>query len=396
MIKNSVCAGKQTICVLGADGSEVGSTYPRRAAGLVKKGRACYVNDFTIRLDMSDAIHNSEVIKMDNNMNIQAEAKTEDKKVLKLYFDARSWKFNRDCNHNVGGRSFMEGPDGELGEAYMIGDWGNNWTEIVSETLLLPKHTDCSLVFWLNGGENDRNDEVCRFEVVLNNDYEQRFTYNLNRNYIRPLKKLNGWELYEIPFRTLDNEYTQLRFVAQRAYTTVMAAADPSAYAHLSDTPDPFEEVRPQRHNLIFAGGFPKNNCWYSTEQMMKKHGIKMEDAAKHGIRVTSAGVFRVTAGMPVQAAGESQIQLEQIWKKMDEVTKACEEIQSLHSGDFINRLRGALEDAIAGEDDVDEIVDRVVDEVEAAMSNRVEDVRDALEGLAGQMGEIKDTLLDE
>ncbi|MDE7211767.1 MAG: hypothetical protein K2O03_10035, partial [Lachnospiraceae bacterium] len=176
MTKNEVCAGRQTIRVFGPDGSEVGSTYPKRAAGLVKKGRACYVNDFTIRLNMSDTIQNSEVIKMDNNMNIETGSKQEENKVFKLYFNARDWKFNRDCGQNVGGRSFMEGPDGGLAEAYMIGDWQYNWTEIVSETLMLPKFTDCSLTFWLNGGENDRNDEVCRFEVILNNDYEQRYT----------------------------------------------------------------------------------------------------------------------------------------------------------------------------------------------------------------------------
>ena len=259
MTKNNVCTGGKTVRVIAADGSEVGSTYQKRAVGLVKKGRACFVNDFTIRLDMSDTIQKSEVIEMDH-MNIEAGNGQKENKVYKLYFNARNWKFNRDCNHNVGCRSFMEGPDGVLAEAYMIGDWGyNNWTEIVSETLLLPKNTDCSLTFWLNGGENDRNDEVCRFEIIFNNEYEQRYIYNLNRSYIKPLKKLNGWELYEIPFRTLDNEYAQMKFVAQKAYMTVMAAKDVSEYAHLADKPDLFEGERPQRHNLIFADGFPTN-----------------------------------------------------------------------------------------------------------------------------------------
>ncbi len=386
MTKNEVCAGRQTIRVFGPDGSEVGSTYPKRAAGLVKRGRACYVNDFAIRLNMSDTIQNSEVIKMDNNMNIETENKQEEKKVFKLYFNARDWKFNRDCSQNVGGRSFMEGPDKGLAEAYMIGDWQYNWTEIVSETLMLPKFTDCSLTFWLNGGENDRNDEVCRFEVILNNDYEQRYTYNLNRNYIQPLKKLNGWELYEIPFQTRDNEYTQLKFVAQRAYMTVMTAKDASEYAQFEDNPDPFESERPQRHNLIFDDGFPKNS-WYSTDALQKKHGL-----AKGGETFRENGT-----GCSIVFGGDDSAQMKDIWKKMDDVTEACESIGNFDAEEFIGRLRNSLLEALSDRDDVedvDELVDRVADEVQDALADSVDDIRDAIEELSDQMEELKDNLL--
>ncbi len=107
MTKNNVCTGGKTVRVIAADGSEVGSTYQKRAVGLVKKGRACFVNDFTIRLDMSDTIQNSEVIEMDH-MNIEAGNGQKENKVYKLYFNARNWKFNRDCNHNVGCRSLWK------------------------------------------------------------------------------------------------------------------------------------------------------------------------------------------------------------------------------------------------------------------------------------------------
>lgn len=401
MTKNGVCAGRQTIRVLSPDGSEVGSTYPKRAAGLVKKGRACYVNDFVIRLNMSDTIQISEVIKMDNNMNIETENRQEENKGLKLYFDARKWKFNRDCSKNVGGRSFMEGPDGELAEAYMIGDWGYNWTEIVSETLLLPKNTDCSLTFWLNGGENDHNDEVCRFEVIFNNDYEGRYTYNLNRNYIRPLKKLNGWELYEIPFKTLDNEYTQLKFVAQRAYMTVMAAKDFSAYAQFEDNPDPFESERPQRHNLIFEDGFPKNS-WYSTAALEKVHQ-NQSGGLKKGNMTPPLPPLPPSVdsgeGVHIVFGGSGQTQLDEIWRKMDDVTEACEEVGNFNAEEFIGRLRTTLEEALSGREDVedlDEIIDNVTDEVRDALSDSADEIRDALEELSDQMEELRDNLLED
>lgn len=284
--KNADSEEKKTVRVLDGDGNLIGLTYPKRAAGLVKKGRAYYVNDFIIRLSMSDAMlpngrQQSEVMKMDNHITIDSTKKETENQVLKLYFEPRKWSFNKDCRDNVGNRSFITGPDGVLAESYILGNWSSAWTEIVSETLLLPKNTDCSFTFWLNGGENDRNDEVCRFEVVFNNDHEQRLTYNLNRNYIHPVKKLNGWELYEIPFRTEDNEYTQLRFVAQRAYLTILAAKDVSAYADLPDTVDPFEGERPQRHNIIFTDGFPTNS-WYSTKALQEAH--KRNNAAIPGI----------------------------------------------------------------------------------------------------------------
>ena len=46
----------------------IGSTYPKRAAGLAKKGRARYVNDWDIRLNVSDVINFTEETKMDNNI----------------------------------------------------------------------------------------------------------------------------------------------------------------------------------------------------------------------------------------------------------------------------------------------------------------------------------------
>lgn len=278
--KNTDSEGKKTVRVLDEKGNQIGLTYPKRAAGLVKKGRAYYVNDFIIRLSMSDALlpdsrQKSEVMKMDNHITIDSTNKEAENQVFKLYFEPRKWFFNKSCEHNVGSRSFITGPDGVLAEGYMIGDWNwKNWTEIVSETFLLPKNTDCSFTFWLNGGENDRNDEVCRLDIVFDNNHEQRLTYNLNRNFIRPLKKLNGWELYEIPFRTGNNAYTELRFAAHKAYMTVLQAKDASAYEGFADNADPFEAERPQRHNIIFSDGYPANG-WYSTKALQEAHQIK-------------------------------------------------------------------------------------------------------------------------
>ena len=190
----------------------------------------------------------------------------------RLYFNARDWSFNQECESNKGERAFVTGIDGKLIEVYSLGNWGWDWTEIVSKQLTLQKNTEYVFSFWLNGGENDRNNEVCQLQILFNSDIKSALTYKLNRTYIKPVKRYMGWELYEIAFTTSDNEYTQIKFVAQAAFMIVMPAKDKEEYADLADEVDEFDGVRPQRHNMIFDDGWPKNT-WYSTMNLKKSGG---------------------------------------------------------------------------------------------------------------------------
>ncbi len=378
MTKNDAQA-KQTIRIFSADGEQIGTTYPKRAKGLVAKGRARYVNGSDICLIVSEVTDITEEPKMDNNITTNATAAQATEIVNKLYFSAREWHFNPDCEDNVGNRSFMQGPDGIINEAFMIGDWSWNWTEIVSGQLTLPKDTLHTFTFWLNGGENDRNNEVCRFEVVFNNDYENRYTYNLNRNFIKPLKKVNGWELYEIPFRTGNNEYTQLRFVAQGAYMTVLAAKDVPEYAELPDTTDPYEEYRPQRHNIVFNDGWP-NNTWYSTQRL----------EATHSPSKAAAQAPQNTADMIVQESRDTS--------SIDEITDAIEDIQSsindLHEFD-LTELREQLKNALAGNqflsaDDIQEIIENAMTDAESSIIIALNELNSSLEELNNTLDEMQ------
>ncbi len=318
MTKNESCEEKRTIRILSADGTQIGSTYPKRARGLVKKGRAQYVNDNDIRLTAPDVTDITEETKMDNNI-IVTENPVEEitEPVNRLYFCARDWSFNKECPNNTGSRSFMQGPDGIINEAYMIGNWDWDWTEIISKTLTLPKNTLHTFTFWLNGGENDRNDEVCRFEIIFNNDVDNRYTYNLNRNFIQPLKKVNGWELYEIPFRTEDNEYTQLKFVGMRAFMTVLQAKAASEYADIPDSPDPYAEQRPQRHNIVFNNGWPTDRP-YSTANLEAKQGKNNAAQQKASgmpqfIPDFNAEDFKVRFRDSLQKSGLSPVEIQEI-----------------------------------------------------------------------------------
>ncbi|MBQ8170774.1 MAG: hypothetical protein IJZ95_02165 [Oscillospiraceae bacterium] len=395
MTKNDAQA-KQTVRIYSADGEEIGTTYPKRARGLVKKGRAQFVNDCDIRLIVPDVSKNTEeTTMMDNNNtnNIPAQAEP----VNKLYFDAREWILNKECKNNVGNRSFMQGPDGVINEAFMIGDWSWNWTEIISRVMILPKNTLNTFTFWLNGGENDNNNEICRFEIIFNNDYENRYTYNLNRNFIKPLKKCNGWELYEIPFRTGDNEYTQFKFVAQRAYMTVLNAKDVSEYAELPDTADPYEQYRPQRHNIVFNDGWP-NNTWYSTAKLEAAHGSGNStpevNSAPNGSVPPAGFPFEVPQGFPFNNMGAQgdNSGADAIGQSIVGINAS---IESLRNFDF-DGLRESLKSSLASNpnltaEEVEELIQDSMESAEDSISDAIDELNDALEELNDALEEMQD-----
>lgn len=396
MEKNGNSA-KQTVRVFNSDGEEIGFTYPKRAAGLVKKGRARYVNDREIHLNASDVTIITEEIKMDNN-NIITQNEDRTQPYTMLYFNAREWRFNKDCKDNTGTRSFMTGPDGALTEAFTIGNWTWNWTEICSKQLTLAKNTPHMFTFWLNGGENDRNNEVCRFEVIFNNDYENRYTYNLNRSFIQPVKRLNGWELYEIPFITGDNEYTELRFVAQYAFMTVMAAKDKFEYAEFPDTVDEFADERPQRHNIVFQDGWPADK-WYGTKNLRAKreqreqHGNNEQSGnrdlsgAMTGVSSAFAGMSGALAavngtleGVPQMVEGSIKSACDMLRRKITETVVQCgannaDEIAEAVCEEFNDRLGDAISD------NLDAMTDQVNDLL-GDIQSTLEDIRDTVEEL--------------
>ena len=338
---------------------------------------------------------------MDNNKMItQNEGRTQP--YVMLYFNPREWRFNKDCKDNTGSRSFMTGPDGELREAFTIGNWSWNWTEICTKQLVLAKNTPHMFTFWLNGGENDKYSEVCRFEVIFNNDHENRYTYNLNRNFIQPVKRLNGWELYEIPFVTGDNEYTELRFVAQYAFMTVMAAKDKFEYADIPDTVDEFADERPQRHNIVFQDGWPTNN-WYSTKNLRaqrekrdNQNSVLNSVSAKlqNGVQQPeSRDLNGAMTGMASAFHGMSEA--------MDVVNATLSGVPQMVEGSIKSACdmlrRKITESAVqVGANDPDEIAETVCEEFGDRLSDAINDNIDAMTDQVNDLlGNIMDTLED-
>ena len=314
----------KNVTVTDAQGNIIGTTYPKRASGLVKNGRAIFVDDCTIRLsgkpEPSDTYNTSEV----NQMNY-------------IFFNPRNWSFDQMQNNNQNSfgygrnngfsksfpaeRSFINDFDGSLVESLMFGDWNTSYARAVSKELSLLPDTEYCFIFWLNGGENDSGSEICRLQITFGGNWDDCYTYKLNRNYIKPVLHKDGWELYSIPFRTpvayasagfgtvssgfgiatagsvaasvapqSDNSdtaptiATYLSFIAGAAPMAIKPAKELNAYADWEDAPDEFASERPQRHNLVFADGWPSISQYggdqYSTEALRAKRARRIAEAS--------------------------------------------------------------------------------------------------------------------
>ena len=267
----------KNIYVTDANGDIIGTTYPKRAKGLVKNGRACFAGSDTIR--MSASVDPSE------SMNI-----SEEKSMIYMTFKGDEW-LRRDVDI-----TFMSNViDGSVCEALMLGSWNAGEKIAQSRNFMLTPNTDYRFVFWLNGGENESGNETCEFKVAFFSDWENCNVYKLNRGFIRPLLHQKGWELYELPFKTPNVEgdvSVTFAFVADRAPMAVLPALEPSAYADLKDEPDEFEDLRPQRHNIVFKDGWPSITQYggdkYSTEAIRKKVNSQFAHATAPGESIPS------------------------------------------------------------------------------------------------------------
>ncbi len=222
----------KNIIVTDKNGQQIGLTYPKRARGLVKNGRAEYTSDCSVKMldthvPTSD---NMEVINMSNVIN----------------FNARDFHFNTLCESNTGAKMFITDESGKNVECFTIGDWKWSWTEIMS-TKKLGANTEGVFRFELHGGYNSTNDATSRFSVITHKneaptkaEIADGWVYKLDKSSYKPLyskKKPDGGLLrvYEIPFSTGDCEYATFVFTAMHAEQTMFPAKDNESYADMED-----------------------------------------------------------------------------------------------------------------------------------------------------------------
>lgn len=375
----SAGASGQTITVLDRNGTPIGRTYPRRAKGLVKKCRAEYASDDTIRLYADCPMYNdteehtmeiNEKINYGENADTAAAVKPVEQ-INYIYLAPREWRVNPDtANQTKFERFFMETPFGDdMQEVLSLGAWSGEWCEIISANLPLAKGTKYNFVFWLNGGENDRFNERCEFQVIFTDrpedvsyrDWEQRLCYKLNRGYTKPLKKYKGWELYSIPF-TVVGEFTQLRFVAQYAPMALLHADSPEAYAGLTDILDEYDGLRPQRHNIVFEDGWPTNTR-YATR------ALALASKAEDGDEPDGSGRNQ-GGGFPFSKLIDMDDLADQIAENIDTDDIAEQIADSINMDEISRRIARSIDmdeiaEQIAENIDIDEISGQIAENID-------------------------------
>lgn len=335
----------KNVTVTDENGTYAGSTYPRRARGLVKNGRAFFVDDCTIRLS-------GKAEPSDDKSN-----QSEVKQMNYIYFNPREWssdqtQYNTPFNtqyHNNNSfyqsganrcsnveRCFINDFDNGLTECLMLGGWDDPYVRVTSMSFTLLPDTENYFVFWLNGGENDKNSEICQLQISFSDIPDDCYTYKLNRNYIRPLLHKQGWELYSIPFMAPSSGQTpaeaRFSFVAGNAPMAIKPAKEPSFYKDWKDEPDEFAKWRPQRHNLVFDDGWPAINMYggdkYSTEVLRRKmnHEATQQHSHMSGYRKGNPESMTNQTGRRAELAE----QLNELKERQTELTSRQEELSEL------------------------------------------------------------------
>lgn len=397
----------KNVTVTDANGNYIGTTYPKRARGLIKNGRALFVDDCTIRLsadaEPSDIYHTSEVTQMNT-----------------IYFNPRNWSFEQtqynsqnsflfshtgSMNRGTGytqpvraERSFINDFDNGLVESLLFGHWDAPAVTAVSSELFLTPDTAYRFVFWLNGGENDKSSEICQLRIIFSGSPEDCYTYNLNRNYIKPLLHRDGWELYSIPFQTPAASSAmqgtsepspavavRLAFVAENAPMAIKPAKEPEAYADWEDAPDAFAGQRPQRHNLVFEDGWPSISQYgggnYSTEVLRAKKKAAEARCANRfsdtphnaagslgsinqSVADTAAGIAshpRVpsTSDIPSTLADDLAEHLEDIEKQRDDLLDLTEGLKT-RVAELVGRAKAMAAQGLLAPDAMDDMAGRI------------------------------------
>lgn len=249
-----LCKGEipieKNVIVTDLNGKRIGATYPKRAKGLVKNGRAEYVSDCENGTDRTNDTNLTIRILDTHKPTVDITEVNNMSKVIN--FDPRDFKADKSCESNVIAKYFVTDKDGKNAIVYSIGNWDWDWTQICCDKKL-EKNTDYVFRFVIVGGYCDTGDETSRFEIVPMPDgsltdeaYENRYTYDLAQNRYKPVlcKKTDEGmlRLFEIPFSTFDCEDFRFVFVAMHAVATLCAPKELSAYADLEDMT--FDEVK--------------------------------------------------------------------------------------------------------------------------------------------------------
>lgn len=215
---------EKNIIVADENGFEIGRTYPKRAKGLIKNGRAEAVDDRTIRILSAHAppYINTEELIMSKYID----------------FDPRDFRFDSNAGVGAGSRMVVSDHRKNPHMIFELGDWNGRWSQIICRKSL-ERNTDYVFRFAVTGGFDDWESAVSRFTLFPYNDWEERVSYPLERCRCAPVicKRWGGTLLrvYEIPFNTGNISEYGFVFVSQKTVAEFFKAEAADYYSDLED-----------------------------------------------------------------------------------------------------------------------------------------------------------------
>ena len=237
--------------------------------------------------------------------------------INKLTVEPRKWTISTNWqNESKTERMFVTDMTGGLTEALSLGDWQWHWSHSDSPEMQLKPDTDYVFTFWLNGGENDRSDEVCQFRIYLNHDEDNPYIFKLNRDYIAATRYSKGWYRYAIPFNTGASDdktvAATFQFCAMAAVCAVLP--DKPEFADLPDEERPDPSI-PQRHNIRFSGGYPRNTTGSPTVEKLARLGVDVESLLEH---MDSEDLRELLRGQSMEKLASLGVDVESIIEHLD------------------------------------------------------------------------------
>ncbi|MCD7958745.1 MAG: hypothetical protein LUF89_04340 [Ruminococcus sp.] len=232
----------KNVIVLDEMDVQIGFTYPKRAKGLMKSGRAVYVGG-------EDA--QPQKIRLLTSPVPPSSQQEEKKMSHVINLNAREFQFDESCIGREGQRLFITDFLGNNIEIFEIGRKDSSERTQIKRDVVLEQNTDYVFRFAMTGGLDATGDAVSMFSIVPRvsakepseefalADWDKRTNYALNQSRFQPVcskDSPNGLlRVYEIPFQTGDCTIFRFVFTAMYTATAFMPAYNLRQYASLPD-----------------------------------------------------------------------------------------------------------------------------------------------------------------
>lgn len=223
--------------------------------------------------------------------------------VHRVYFKAKNWEVNRNCPSSIVERCYISGLFGQLEEVFVIGDWSDTISEIISKPMMLEQNSIYHFCFWLKVEEHNDENEICQLQVMFDGKNDQVNRYRLSQDYIVPLKETQGWRLYNISFETQKNSITQLKFIAKKCIMTIMAAGDLEEYKNLESSTrasktsiSSGQDIHRKKRNPLDFGPFTSDGGSLRkvhNEQKLRKQEIQATELYQQILKKLDEGCIR-------------------------------------------------------------------------------------------------------